>query len=47
MVLRDLGGQHVLYLIGTTEIHLSLLPVIREMAPLVEGNQLPKFPRSV
>jgi hypothetical protein len=31
------------YLTGTTGSHLSLLPLIRERAPLVEGNWLYKF----
>lgn len=32
-------------LTGTTNSHVSLLPVLREMPPLVEGNWRPKFQR--
>ena len=40
------ASMHSGVLIDTTENHLSLLPVIMEMAPLVEGNQLHKFLRN-
>lgn len=35
------GGQHFGFLIGTTESHLPLVPVIREMAP--SGGEEPAF----
>lgn len=39
MILRKPRNHALGMLIGTTESHLSLLPVIRELAPLREGNQ--------
>jgi hypothetical protein len=34
-------------LAGITDSHLSLLPTVREMAPLVAGNQFHKFLRKL
>lgn len=48
VILRKPGASmHFGMLINTRDIHLSLLLVIREMASLVERNQLHKFLRNV
>lgn len=47
MILREPAGQHALgMLIGTTDSHLSLLPVIREMVPLVGSNRVGQLLRN-
>lgn len=43
-ILQEHGGHCAL--IGTTGCRLSLLPVRRDMAPLLEGNWLHKFLRT-
>lgn len=45
VILRETGG-HMRMLIGTTDSHLSFLPVLREMAPLTVGIHLLTFLRN-
>lgn len=51
MILREPGGQHALWypydiLIGTTDSHLSLLPVVTELTPLLDKDGLHKLLRN-